>query len=203
MLAARVSLPPRPSSSRRRPQQADPWGDCSLFNTPCKFQIPFVGQRTHESAEPTSTIHYLWVPLNPLEAAYPSKMRTLRSHGQPAASAQTSIARRLIRKRPLAARPSEEPRQSYPPDKPPEPEALCPICLCELSGSDFGTTQCGHSFHTECLSIWMIHDRRHTCPECRAHVGASASRSRMFAATGEAHNLSVRRPARMPRFHGG
>ena len=160
-----------------------------------------------------------------LEAAYPSTMRTLRSHGQPTVSAQTSIARRLIRKRPLAARPSEEPRQSSrgplprnepdtwlptepntelrsdPPDK--EPEALCPICLCELSGSDYGTTQCGHSFHTECLSIWMIHDRRHTCPECRAHVGASASRSRMFAATGESHNLPVLRAARMPRFHGG
>ena len=141
---------------------------------------------------------------HPPAGARRSTMRTLRSHGQPTASAQTSIARRLIRKRPLAARPSEEPPNTELRSDPPgEPEALCPICLCELSGSDFGTTQCGHSFHTECLSIWMIHDRRHTCPECRAHVGASASRSRMFAATGESHNIPVLRAARMPRFHGG
>ena len=203
MLAARVSLPPRPSRL-----QAPPAATRGPLLPVCYLTPPASSRSPSSGSVPRICRTDLDHPLSlrtphPLEAAYPSTMRTLRSHGQPTVSAQTSIARRLIRKRPLAARPSEEPRQSYPPDKPPEPEALCPICLCELSGSDYGTTQCGHSFHTECLSIWMIHDRRHTCPECRAHVGASASRSRMFAATGESHNLPVLRAARMPRFHGG
>ena len=171
------------------------------------------------------TVHNL-VPLTPPVRT----MRTMRSqrvgggHSPPPTAmmspatppeAAQPIACRLNRKRPPAAWPaSEDPQQSRrviketktvlrnePPNK--ELEDLCPICLCELSGSDdFGTTLCGHSFHANCLSTWMIQDRRHTCPECRAYVGASASRSRMFAAAGKSNNLPLLR-ARMPRFHGG
>ena len=137
----------------------------------------------------------------------PPSTATMSPTNPPAAA--ESIAQRLLRKRPLAVSPAlEEPQQSTrgpvlrnEPSKE-ESEDLCPICLCELAGSDFGTTSCGHSFHADCLSTWMIQDRRHTCPECRAHVGASASRSRMFAAAGASNNVPVLR-ARMPRFHGG
>jgi hypothetical protein len=153
------------------------------------------------SLSPTATMS----PTTQPTAAQSSPTATMSPTTQPTA-AQSSIAKRLVRKRPAAWPASEDPQQStrgpVPRNEREEPEDLCPICLCEL-GSDFGTTHCGHSFHADCLSTWMIQDRRHTCPECRAYVGASASRSRMFAAAGESHNVPVLRPARMPRFHGG
>jgi hypothetical protein len=51
--------------------------------------------------------------------------------------------------------------------------------------------------------MWIgSYDRRHTCPECRAHVSASASKSRLFVADKERQS-PPRTDKRMPRFHGG
>ena len=81
----------------------------------------------------------------------------------------------------------------------PAPNAMCSICLEELSEGEFGTTVCGHQFHSACLATWMLRDVRHTCPECRTTIEA-ASRSRMFVTP----ELQPRREGkRMPRFHGG
>ena len=53
-----------------------------------------------------------------------------------------------------------------------EAGASCPICLCELTDSDEGTTQmpCKHAFHDSCLTKWL--KSHNTCPVCRSTVEA-------------------------------
>lgn len=92
-------------------------------------------------------------------------------------------------------------------------EENCSICLCNLSDDDFGTTHCGHRFHTSCLATWMYKDRRHTCPECRTFIGGAGSRSRMFVppTSGEetprpdptSEGTGKQDGKRPRRFHGG
>ena len=41
----------------------------------------------------------------------------------------------------------------------------CSICLVEASDM---TTPCNHSFHQECLDMWL--DRHNTCPFCRCEL---------------------------------
>ena len=122
------------------------------------------------------------------------------------AEADATIAQRLLRKR---TREAPEPVVEAADTRcaAPEPvqaveEPMCSICLTELSAADHGTTHCGHKFHSACLASWMLVDRKHSCPECRAHVGASATRSRMFLAEGE-QPRQTDGTKRMPRFHGG
>lgn len=86
---------------------------------------------------------------------------------------------------------------------PPAVEPQCSICLELLVDDDYGTTTCGHSFHAACLARWMIIDRKHSCPECRAHVGASASRSRLFSNKDTQQQPRQSDERKWPRFHGG
>ena len=44
----------------------------------------------------------------------------------------------------------------------------CAICLNEISSHQACETDCGHVFHSECLSRWLI--RSTTCPSCRESV---------------------------------
>ncbi|XP_024529334.1 RING-H2 finger protein ATL5-like [Selaginella moellendorffii] len=51
----------------------------------------------------------------------------------------------------------------------------CAVCLCEFQEGDHGRTlpKCGHSFHTECIDMWLhCHS---TCPLCRASLLSSSN----------------------------
>ena len=46
----------------------------------------------------------------------------------------------------------------------------CPICYETLQGTTpITTTQCGHSYHTECIKVWEM--RGGSCPICRQTTG--------------------------------
>ena len=47
-------------------------------------------------------------------------------------------------------------------------DLICAICLCDLTSLPQNTTSCGHSFHTDCLSMWT--SKHQSCPLCRCHV---------------------------------
>lgn len=47
-------------------------------------------------------------------------------------------------------------------------DIICSICLCDLTSLPQNTTSCGHSFHTDCLSMWT--SKHQSCPLCRCHV---------------------------------
>ncbi len=44
---------------------------------------------------------------------------------------------------------------------------VCSICLEEV-GASRARTPCRHSFHTECLRLWLRNN--HSCPNCRIHI---------------------------------
>ncbi|XP_065280835.1 uncharacterized protein [Dermacentor albipictus] len=49
------------------------------------------------------------------------------------------------------------------------------ICLCymEEGGSNFVVTRCGHTYHAECLRVWL--DVSGTCPICRTATELDAT----------------------------
>lgn len=130
----------------------------------------------------------------------------------PAGGTDAPIAKCPKRKRACAE--AQPARLQHPePTKEPD-EATCSICLMALCDGKSGLTHCGHSFHSACLATWMLTCRAHTCPECRAYVGASASMSRMFVTVSDKEQEKDEWPPRknlradkagkrMPRFHGG
>jgi hypothetical protein len=46
----------------------------------------------------------------------------------------------------------------------------CPICMDAIVAGVTGETRtsCGHSFHFQCLVVWMSVGTHKTCPVCRA-----------------------------------
>jgi len=47
----------------------------------------------------------------------------------------------------------------------------CALCIAEFEERDLVTTlECGHAFHTHCITRWMLFckDKQRTCPMCRA-----------------------------------
>lgn len=43
-----------------------------------------------------------------------------------------------------------------------------PCCICQEeynNGQDLGTLECGHDFHTECITKWLLH--KNLCPICK------------------------------------
>ena len=171
-------------------------------------------QRTHKSAlleSGASTSSMMQARQVGLSAA---------NRASPSSSASESIAWRLQQRRPHESLPqltgrTAEPQRKRTRTSLSQPEAqgndssppggLCSVCLCDFDDGDgdFGTTHCGHTFHTACLARWMLCDRRHTCPECRSHIASAGSRSRMFVASNEERPQSSHNDKRLPRFHGG
>ncbi|KAJ3407147.1 hypothetical protein HDV05_005567 [Chytridiales sp. JEL 0842] len=54
-----------------------------------------------------------------------------------------------------------------PPKEEEEEEELCSICLENLP--DVESRRCGHSFHRECISMWL-HNGHVSCPVCRGEL---------------------------------
>ena len=50
----------------------------------------------------------------------------------------------------------------------PPMKLICTICLDEADGSSDVTTQCGHTFHRDCLQSWL--DVGSSCPVCKRHL---------------------------------
>ena len=52
----------------------------------------------------------------------------------------------------------------------------CPICLAEfVDGEEIRVLPfCGHRFHLHCVDLWLATNS--SCPSCRDHLGAAASR---------------------------
>ena len=50
----------------------------------------------------------------------------------------------------------------------PRMKLICTICLDEADGSSDVTTQCGHTFHRDCLQSWL--DVGSNCPVCKRHL---------------------------------
>lgn len=51
-----------------------------------------------------------------------------------------------------------------------EAEETCVVCLSAIEeGEDIRVTQCGHTFHADCLMAWWLHKPRRVlrCPICR------------------------------------
>ena len=44
----------------------------------------------------------------------------------------------------------------------------CPICLENVSEADSNTSSCGHRFHDQCLTTWLM--TSNTCPMCRTNL---------------------------------
>lgn len=59
----------------------------------------------------------------------------------------------------------------------------CSICMCPLdlaepavglpSACSISTTSCGHSFHAQCLALWLSRGSNNRCPLCRVPLVAS------------------------------
>ena len=49
-----------------------------------------------------------------------------------------------------------------------ETEETCCICLDSICNFGYTKTNCGHYFHTHCLTQWKHHNN--TCPLCRAGI---------------------------------
>merc|ERR1719369_1323207 len=57
----------------------------------------------------------------------------------------------------------------------------CVVCLSNIDADDeCRVTQCGHTFHAECLLAWWVHRPRRIlrCPICRTRQRSSADRVR-------------------------
>ena len=51
-------------------------------------------------------------------------------------------------------------------DAPPEAEPSCCICFCGfVAGDQLLTLRCGHEYHPECITTWLMAKR--TCPMCK------------------------------------
>ena len=45
---------------------------------------------------------------------------------------------------------------------------MCSICLDDENKEKVVViTECQHSFHKECLDVWLKHDTKSSCPYCR------------------------------------
>ena len=44
----------------------------------------------------------------------------------------------------------------------------CSICLCKIDENDLAILQCSHSFHYNCIKVWL--KSHNTCCYCRAYV---------------------------------
>ena len=46
---------------------------------------------------------------------------------------------------------------------------LCSICLDNLNpGEQYTLSECGHSFHSNCLITWLRSTNTNSCPLCRS-----------------------------------
>ena len=46
----------------------------------------------------------------------------------------------------------------------------CSVCLDDISADSMCTTNCGHTFHKDCIISCMLH--KDACPNCRADITA-------------------------------
>jgi len=90
-------------------------------------------------------------------------------------SPRTAVAEQRLRRKGKKAVTSEEILERLPPAKTPRNsdgsgQPNCVVCLCEVDvDEDSITTQCGHTFHKDCLLQWWTHRPRSSirCPTCR------------------------------------
>ena len=68
----------------------------------------------------------------------------------------------------------------------------CPICLENVSEADF-TTSCGHCFHAQCLTEWLM--TSNTCPMCRTNLNEADYNNRIMVMNQEieATNTEIQR----------
>lgn len=54
---------------------------------------------------------------------------------------------------------------------------VCPVC-CEVLGATGATLPCGHAFHVQCITDWLVTFEGKSCPVCRATVSLSVEERR-------------------------
>lgn len=55
----------------------------------------------------------------------------------------------------------------------------CAICYEEFNETEITyCDECGHRFHTECLTVWLKHAPQSTCPQCRTTMKRSTKKRR-------------------------
>ena len=54
-----------------------------------------------------------------------------------------------------------------------EEDTECCVCFEEYTEESdlIHCMECGHSFHSECYKVWMMHSKRTYCPFCRSDTG--------------------------------
>jgi len=130
-------------------------------------------------------------------------------------NARTEVAEQRHMRKGKKAVTSEEILERLPPAKTPHNsdgagQPNCVVCLCEVDvDEDSITTQCGHTFHKDCVLQWWTHTARSSirCPTCRTkqklRVKSRAGRRRSARAhqegdtegSGDEHGRAPTQPA--------
>jgi len=111
---------------------------------------------------------------------------------------RTAVAEQRLRRKDKKGVTSEEILERLPPAKTPrnsdvDGQPNCTVCLCEVEVDEESiTTQCGHTFHKDCVLQWWTHKPRSSirCPTCR-----TKQKLRVKSRDGRRHSSRAHREA--------